>query len=309
MKGINTMYKVIDAHAHLVQVIAGIGSEGELRYTSKGKARYATGREFQMLPLEYQKGYVTCEDLLKKMDENNVEKAVLLQGNWWGFQNLYSYDAYLKYPTRFKVAVSYDPFSFKKEAIKKHFFEELKIKVCKFELSSGSGTMANHLPFQINNEMMMEEYKYLNDHNCILTIDIGKCHSVSWQIDNLVKICQAFPNLTIVVCHLLACSINDFIILKESLQKLKFRNVFFDLAALTHNLAPDAFPYPQSIKYIKEAIKIVGDDHLLFGSDFPSTLKDETYSNLINYIAECNDLTKKEKENILYNNSNNVYFR
>ena len=33
--------KIIDAHAHIVQVIAGFGSQGELRAQGRGKAVHA----------------------------------------------------------------------------------------------------------------------------------------------------------------------------------------------------------------------------------------------------------------------------
>ena len=37
--------------------------------------------------------YGVCpEKLLEIMDNHNIEKAVILQGNYLGFQNLYSYE-------------------------------------------------------------------------------------------------------------------------------------------------------------------------------------------------------------------------
>ena len=115
--------KIIDAHVHLVETVAGIGAEGELRFTGGGFARYATGRTFRLLPQRFAAGRVTPEDVLALMDENGVEKAVLLQGNYLGFQNLYSFEAQRKYPDRFKAAASYDPFSRRKEDIRRHLFE------------------------------------------------------------------------------------------------------------------------------------------------------------------------------------------
>lgn len=42
--------EIIDAHAHVVQCIAGTGSQGELRPCGGGRAVYATGQAFQILP-------------------------------------------------------------------------------------------------------------------------------------------------------------------------------------------------------------------------------------------------------------------
>ena len=93
--------KIIDGHVHLVQCIAGTGAGGELRFAGNGMAEYASGERFRMLPDEFSQGVVTAGDILRKMDENGVEKAVLLQGNYFGFQNLYSMEAVKKYPDRF----------------------------------------------------------------------------------------------------------------------------------------------------------------------------------------------------------------
>ena len=43
-------HTVIDAHVHVFEVIAGMGARGELRAVGGGRARWATGEEFRMLP-------------------------------------------------------------------------------------------------------------------------------------------------------------------------------------------------------------------------------------------------------------------
>ena len=100
--------KIIDAHMHLVEVIAGIGSQGELHHTSDGKAIYATGNEFKMIPGYLGDSSVTAESLITLMEKHNVEKGVLLQGNYFGMQNLATYEAIKKYPDKFVGAASYD---------------------------------------------------------------------------------------------------------------------------------------------------------------------------------------------------------
>lgn len=100
--------KIIDAHAHVVQCIAGTGSQGELRPCGGGRAVYATGHSFQILPPEIGEYDATPEALLRVMDAHGVEKAVLLQGNYFGFQNLYTYEAVRAYPDRFAGAAAYD---------------------------------------------------------------------------------------------------------------------------------------------------------------------------------------------------------
>lgn len=300
--------KIIDGHVHLVQYIAGTGAGGELRFAGNGMAEYASGERFRMLPEEFSHGVVTADDIIKKMDENGVEKAVLLQGNYFGFQNLYSMEAAKKYPLRFKAAASYDPFSRNREQIRTHLFEELGFGIVKFEVSTGSGLMSNHATLPLDGELMRAEYDYADEHSLVFVIDIGKCGSESWQTDRLRNVILAHPGMKFVVCHLLAVSMRDEDKLVEGLKKLALPNVWFDLAALPHNCGPAAYPYPGALRYLKHGIKIAGADRLIFGSDIPSTLKENSYSHLIGYITECGALSQEEKEQIIYRNAETVYF-
>lgn len=306
-KGIQIM-KIIDAHVHLVQYIAGTGAGGELRFVGNGMAQYASGECFTILPEEFSEGVVTAEDILKKMDEHDVEKAVLLQGNYFGFQNLYSMEAVKKYPQRFKAAASYDPFCRKKEQIRKHLFEELGFEIVKFEVSTGSGLMSNHATLPLDGEIMKDEYDYADEHNLIFVIDIGKCGSESWQVERLRKAVLSHPGMKFVVCHLLAASMKEEGKLVEGLKRLSLPNVWFDLAALPHNCHPDSYPYSNAVRYLRHGIEIAGADRLLFGSDIPSVLKEDSYAHLIQYITESSDFTAEEKEMIMYRNAENVYF-
>ena len=300
--------KIIDAHAHVVQCIAGTGSQGELRPCGGGKAVYATGNMFQILPPEIGEYDATPEALLRVMDAHGVDKAVLLQGNYFGFQNLYTNEAMKKYPDRFTGAASYDPFSFQAEKIKAHLFDELGFKIVKFEVSSGSGLMANHPPVDLDGEVMHQCYRHAADRGLIFVIDIGKPRSVSWQVDALSRAVRGYPEMKFVVCHLLAPQLGDGELLKESLGKLALPNVWFDLAALCLNSRPEEFPYPTARGYVKDAVDIAGADRLLWGSDMPSAMTRDSYQHFIDFIALHPDLRAEDKEKILSTNAERLFF-
>ena len=102
--------KKIDVHTHLIKNICGIGSEGELTPIGKGKAVYASGKVIQLIPEQYGDTSLTPETLLDVLKENDVEFTVCLQGNYAGFQNLYTYESAVKYPDFIIPAATYDPF-------------------------------------------------------------------------------------------------------------------------------------------------------------------------------------------------------
>ena len=300
--------KIIDAHVHLVETVAGIGAEGELRFTGGGFARYATGRTFRLLPQRFATGRVTPEDVLALMDENGVEKAVLLQGNYLGFQNLYSFEAQRKYPDRFKAAASYDPFSRMKEDIRRHLFEELGISVVKFELSTGSGLMCNHGAFPLDGEMMEAEYRYAQEHGLICVLDIGRPGTASFQVEALRRAILHHPGLRFVICHLLAPDRDAEEAMKAGLARLTLPNVWFDLAALPHNVRPEEYPYETAQRFVLRAAEIAGADRLMFGSDLPTTLKEDTYDHLIGFVRDASGLEAATRRMILRENADRLYF-
>ncbi len=301
--------KIIDAHAHVAQYIAGFTSKGELRAVGQGKAQYSTGEIFQMFPPEMGDIGVSPEALLKVMDENDVEKAVLLQGNWLGFHNQYTYEAVIKYPERFVGAATYDPFCVNVEAVKKRLFDDLGFKIVKFELSTGSGLMANRPPVYLDGTVMNGCYAHAREKGLTVVMDIGRPNCPCWQVDALASAISKYPEVTFVICHLLAPQRGDMQILSDALQKLKMPNVYFDLASLANNQKPESFPYPTASKHLETAKNTVGADRLMFGSDMPSALARDSYTHLKDYIIQSGVFNEKELQDVFYNTAYKVFFR
>ncbi|MGN0817747.1 MAG: amidohydrolase family protein [Candidatus Coproplasma sp.] len=300
--------KIIDAHAHVVQYIAGFTSRGELRASGGGKAKYADGSEFQMIPPELGEIGVTPEKLIEVMDANGVERAVLLQGQFFGFQNEYTAEAVKKFPDRFIGAASYDPFCNKADEVKEHLFKELGFRAVKFEVSNGSGLMAYHRPIDLDGDIMNAEYKFAADNGLTFVIDIGRPNNCCWQIENLSSAVKKYPSLTFVICHLLAPQRGDNELLKQSLGKLCYPNVYFDLASLAANQRPEIYPYTTAVAHLRTAREVVGAEKLMFGTDMPSNLCRDSYAHLKDYIVDSGVFTQGELEQIFYDTALNVYF-
>lgn len=301
-------FKIIDAHAHIAQYIAGFTSRGELRGIGCGKAQYATGEIFQMFPANLGDFGVSAESLLKVMDLNGVEKAVLLQGNFLGFQNEYTYEAIKKYPSRFTGAAAYDPFCAKVDEIRKRLFDDMKFKAVKFELSNGSGLSANRF-VDLDGEVMNGCYAHASEKGLTVVLDIGRPNNPCWQVDAVANAVKKYPSVTFVLCHLLAPQREDEQLLKEALSKLVADNVYFDISSLAANQKPEVYPYPTAVKHLINAKKTVGADRLLFGTDMPCNLARDSYAHLKDYIIYGNIFTEKELAGVFYNNAERIYFR
>ncbi len=301
--------KIIDAHAHIAQYVAGFTSRGELRAVGGGQAQYSTGEIFQMFPPYMGDIGVSPEALLRVMDEHGVEKAVLLQSNWLGFHNEYTYAAVKKYPVRFVGAATYDPFCVKADEIRKHLFADLGFKIVKFELSTGSGLMANRPPVDIDGEVMNACYAHAQEKGLTVVLDIGRPSEPSWQVDAVAAVAEKYPKLTFVLCHLLAPQRGDAELLQAALKKLKKPNIYFDISSLPSNQKPETYPYKSAVEHLKIAKATVGADKIMFGSDMPSTLARDSYSHLVNYIVNGGVFIDSEMQDIFYNTAQKIYFK
>lgn len=300
--------KKIDVHMHLIKNICGIGAKGELSPIGDGKAIYATGDIVTLIPSFLGEYDCNPEKVLKLMDANHIEKAVLLQGNYLGFQNLYTIDAANKYPDRFIAAATLDPFFREKEKIYKHLFDDLGTKVIKMEVSNTSGLMANHPTIDLNGVEMNYLYAESAKRNLIFVIDIGRYGNDCYQIDAMRDVFLKYKEMKFVVCHLTGVKLNQMTILEENLYKFKLSNVYFDLASLPNQTKEDGYPFKTARSYIKKAIEIVGSDRLMWGSDCPQACCHVNYEEMISYIENFDEITELDKENIFYNTANSVFF-
>ncbi|MBQ9198463.1 MAG: amidohydrolase [Clostridia bacterium] len=300
--------KIIDSHVHLAEFIHGRGASGELRAIGKGEAQYTDGTVLKLIPDELGEYSVTPEAVIRLMDRYNVEKAVLLQGDFLGYQTMYSYEAMKRYPDRFLAAATYDPFCKNRDRIVRHLFEQLEFRVVKFECSLGSGLMSAKPVFSLDGEIMEREFAFLDDHGITTVIDIGALGSESCQVDALKTSIKRHPSARFVVCHLLAPRQHMEAQMCEALRALALPNVWFDIASLQHNVEPDPEPYPIARRFLLDAVKIAGCDKILFGTDLPSNLCRYSYDQLIGLVAAHDALSENEKNLILYENAKKLFF-
>ena len=136
---------------------------------------WGNGEEFQLIPEEYGDSWnFPVEKALELMDENEVERAVLMHGSMYGFQNQYHYQILKKYPDRFCPSCTVDPFMTNHMETMRYYMEDLKFHLVKFEISSGGGLMGCHPPFSLVSDTMMEIYEFIEKKQGVLAMDVGE---------------------------------------------------------------------------------------------------------------------------------------
>lgn len=300
--------RIIDAHAHVFEYVAGYTSKGEFRPIGNGVCRWADGDTMNVIPEGYGEVGFEVESLLKVMDENKVDKAILLQGSLYGFQNEYGVKSAAAHPDRFKAAITLDPFANNALEILERYITAYDVRIFKFELSNGAGLMGYHQDFIIDSEIMDRLYRRIAEINdATLVLDIGSPAMSSCQPEAVYRLAKKYPALKIVVCHLLAPSPADADAIAKALPYLKHDNVWVDLSALPWNVAPEAYPFPSAQAYIKMGADILGIDKLVWGTDTPAVLTKDSYQDLINFIVESGDYNQDELDMIFYGNAATAY--
>ncbi len=295
--------KIIDAHVHVVERFAGFGKKGEMRPIGGGKVRWADGTEAQLIPAELGDKEFTGSTLVRLMDEHQVEKAVLLQGIFCGFQNDYAYETAQAFPGRFAVAGTLDPFCNESEAILDRLLTTRQVKILKLEVSSGAGLMSYHPRFPIDGPPLEALYERMSKQEVTVALDLGSPGMPSFQPEAVARIARRFPGLRIVLCHLLAPRLDDGSALTSALKTLRLDNVWFDLSAIPWNIQPEIHPYPTGVGFVRLARKLVGYRKLLWGSDVPCVLTRETYARLRDYLITARIFHDNELEPVYRTNA------
>ena len=171
------------------------------------------------------------------------------------------------------------------------------------------GMMGSHKNFIIDGEPFGKIFEKISKvEKATLVLDIGSPFMESCQVEAVDRLAQKYPNLNIVVCHLLAPRREDGATLEKALPYLKHKNVWIDLSALPWNVSPEAYPYPTALKFISMAKEVLGTEKIIWGTDSPCVMTKFKYADLYNFIIESDVFTEKELEMVFYHNAVEAYY-
>lgn len=307
--------KKIDGHAHIVDTIAGFNGQGRLNALGNGYAIWDNGDLIKLIEDGYGDKDFSAEALLKYMDANEVEKAVILQGHLNGYQNYYTYQTMKKYPERFTGAFSVDPYAEQAMRIVKRHVEELGFRAIKFEISQGGGIhgyRGQKTPFRLDTDPYVSKIlTYLLEYpGFVVTVDYGNWDQISHQPDAIANLARLYSSLDFVVCHLSFPHAEESNRLLNELTMWKdYSNIYTDISAIQDIDRPDVFPFPKSEKSVRIAKEVLGAKRIIWGTDSPWSATFNSYEELATWLEHVDIFTKEELEDVLYNNANRVYFK
>jgi len=301
---------IIDVHMHVIPVWSGFRhgvtpvkgeGYGKIRIEGKGIER--------VMPPSFVNMNTPPEMVLEYMKWVGVDKAVLMQAPVYGVHNEYISEILGKYKDRFVGFGLLDPRDKKAPDKVTHLIKNLGFRGIKFEIPD--------IPIWLDDEKLFSVWEKIQEESGVVAFDLGwdkDDNPYCFQVKQLRKLLQHFPQMTVIVLHLGVSRLWDqsqrypFPHLQEILKLAEFPNVWFELSAIPLLCEGEEYPYPRAQQIIQVAYEKVGADRILWGSDFPTVLEACTYRQCLNLVKNnCNFLNSEEKRKILGENAIRLY--
>lgn len=306
---------IIDAHAHIMTAVQGESVDGPTRSSSWGKVLRGD-QTFQLLPPFNAFTAFPAEMLLAQMDWAGVDRAVLLQGPFYGQADAYVASAARRWPDRFVGAFAPDPQAANAKPRFKRSIEEYGLRIVKFEMTEPTGLCGRYPDLRIDAPQFSWMFEAAQRDQLIVAFDLGSIGSSAYQTAAVEAIADRFPQLQIVIAHLAQPPISDpdnaELNAEWQRQILLGRkpNVAFDLSALpAYSREIDEYPYHTAQACIQRAVALIGAEKLMWGTDVPGLLTSGSYRQLLNYVRRhCDFLSDEEMAGVLGKNALRVYW-
>ncbi|MDB5075571.1 MAG: amidohydrolase [Chloroflexi bacterium] len=228
--------------------------------------------------------------LLEHMAWAGVERAVLLQGPFYGEANNFVADAVRQWPTRFVGAAHLDPCAPSARRKFLHLKDRLGFRIFKFEMSVGTGLVGLYPNLRLDGPEMTWIWEVAEEEGLVITLDLGSAGSASYQTAGVATMVERHPHLRVVIAHLGQPPVSqraDRQLDREWEQQLRlaeYPNVWLDLAGLPAYAAGEDYPFPSLAPYLRRAVELVGAHKLMWGTDLPALMRFGTYPQLLQCI-------------------------
>ncbi len=277
---------IIDAHAHIFPAIQGRIGSGETTGIGYGRAQVGFAIE-QILPPYNEHTLFTPEMLIANLDWAGVDKAVLLQGSFYGECNAYAAAALYRYPERLIGMAYFDPWVGADREQLALLLDSAPFRGIKIEFSVATGLMGLHPEAQLDAPGLEWLWAELEQRRLVLTLDLGAVGSASYRTGAVRGIAQQHPDLMIVIAHLAQptpaaeADAALWTLWQEQVMLAKMPNVWLDLAALPAYMPAEDYPFPTAGQYIHKAVDLIGPARLMWGTDQPGLLAHLNYPQLL----------------------------
>ena len=292
---------IIDAHAHIYEILKGYGAKGEFRPLGRGRGIWATGLVERFFPEEYGDTGFHAETLVHIMNENDVDHAILLQGGNYGFHNDYIAESAAKYPEKLTAVGAIDPYALYADKIFDNLIERYRFKALKFEISSEWGLSGFHRDLKLTDEAFCRLLEKADAFGLTVAIDMGTMAMSSFDFEGFKTIVERYRNVLFVMTHCFFPNNDGKNEMRmEFAKSLTGDNFVMDFANLSLETQAD---------YLRSLKNVIGAERMLWGTDIPGVLCRFTYKQLIERVEASGIFTKTELPLVMGENAKRVYLK
>lgn len=304
---------LIDAHTHICAQVSGRIAAG--RTQGIGYGRVSSGDEIiQAWPPLCPDTKHTPEMLVAHMDWVGIDKAVLLQGPFYGDCNDYVRGAVRRFPERFIGTAYLDPWSGTPRDAVEAILHTKELRAIKLECSEKTGLCGIHPQARLDDPGMEWLWQKLGSAGFVLVLDLGKPGSRSYQTEAVRDIARRHQNLRIIIAHLgqpgpeLEQDPARRRLWEEQIALATMPNIWFDTAALPAYFPREVYPFPSAGRYLRAAIEKAGPQRFLWGTDVPGLLAQATYKQLLDVAQHHLEfLSSEDRAAVMGQNAKTVY--
>lgn len=287
---------IIDTHAHL-WVKQDTAVEGKkIRSLTGGKSEFM-GEIRQMMPPYLTDGANTAEIFIANMDYAQVAAAVITQEFIDGNQDAYLLEVQERFSNRFLTCALIDP---RVPTFELQFSETLKGGFRAAKLPANRLVTDKHRTY-LTEDKLMGVFKMMEENKIILSIDLA---DGELQVAEMEEIIREYPQLKIAIGHFGMVTRKGW---EKQIKLARHENVRIESGGITWLFHNEFYPYPSAVQAIRRSIDWVGEDKLMWGSDYPRTMTAITYQMSWDFLFRSKGLSEKELQKFLGHNAQQFY--
>ena len=239
----------------------------------------------------------SAEALLKLMQDNQVQRTVLIQVIHYRWDNRYLVDTLRRYPHKFTGVCRVNP---EDPAAPDHLSEWTEQGCRGVRLSPVAETTGDW----IRGPRMIPLWKRCADLKVPMTLLLP----IS-RLRDVTPLIEKFPELTIVIDHMADCPVDDPAGLAQLLRLARYPRVFIKISHMW-SLSQQGYPYRDAAAMVAKVRDAFGAERLMWGTDWPIKPELVSYSERVALYTSSSNMpifNAAEREDILYRTAERVW--
>lgn len=291
---------IVDAHMHIWKRINGVVNGG-VKVTPRGNGMITIGKALMLgMPATHLDCSARAEWVVSEFDAAGVDVGVVVQETMDGPQNDYLLSVMKdrKLGPRFFMHalpnwLNPDKLAAEGKALLRRGFKGIKCPALRV-----AGVTA------LDDRRFMPLYEAMEEAGAVLAVDLSVGAEQVGMMENIVAAC---PGLKIAVGHFGLVTRGKKDEWLTQIRLARHKNVYIESGGIIWLFRGEGYPFDGAVKAVRRAIREVGTDKLMWGSDWPRTMVDFTYRQSIEFVRQTKELSDAEKRKFLGENAAKLY--